>query len=229
MPEEIRAKQKIKQKIALAEVNFPKDFYLKIFENYNSDESLALRNLYYLRSVLNGFTLNPTVKSKELLTAWYVDTIVTPMLPCIQKYLLENPKVFNKVLQPGYDKETLVIDGQLICIEEPLVVNGEPVINEQQRKNLIGLAYGAIREGSAIVEAPKIRKKREVKGGKQQTKKVKQEKIKTKVTQQDLIENNILPIELTEMQKHVLTEDLILYLSSPTVRKNEREFIEVIE
>lgn len=121
------------QELAKSNVSYSNEFYAKIFQDYSSEISAGLRNLMYLNNVVNGFTLNPNVRDKKLLTAWYVDNIITPLLVLVEKSLIENHVFMDEVLTLYKQKTTAKVGDKIITINEPLVVNGEPCLDEEQR------------------------------------------------------------------------------------------------
>jgi hypothetical protein len=71
-------------------VNSGPEIWFGDLTNSDSDFALCVRNLIWLHSIFNSYTIPKSTKQKTFLAPLYVDSVVSPILASIQKFLLEN-------------------------------------------------------------------------------------------------------------------------------------------
>lgn len=237
------------QKLAQFSVNYPKEFYIRLFQDYHGKISQGLRNIFFLNSFLNGFTISPTAKNKKELTPWYVDNFVTPVLVLVEKFLLENPEFSNRALKSGFNKDMFLWRGKYVSIREPKVYNGVPKIAEEEIDWLLGWwlrsmnenKEGLIREPKKGVKGTKAKEKSEsvkVKGelnkGDKRTEILKDDVNKetkklVKESQEGKVDSEmrtVVPENLNATERLALKTDLISYLSSKDSARAEKDFLQ---
>lgn len=113
------------------------DYYKSIMKDYNSPLSQYLRNLMYLNTLLNGFSLSPNTKEKNALTPWFLDTFVMPIWILVQNTLLEHPEFLIRALPSDYKGEVLRMHDRVYAIRTPKISNGGPTMSEVNIDKLI--------------------------------------------------------------------------------------------
>lgn len=211
-------------------VKYSTYFYLKMFLNYDNEIGQGLRNILFLNSLVNGFTLSPNVRDKKLLTAWYVNNFITPVMALVEKFLLKNPVFTTRALRPDYDKEIAVYRDQIITIREPEFETGELGKHEKTRRVLKIIENSTpIRKEDLIIREPKKRKQRTKteKLTKDPSEKAAEKERKRREKEiEEQFKETTMPFLLDETEMLVLKTDLIRYLSSDLVGKGEKDFLE---
>lgn len=212
-------KQKHYQKIAEYEgINYSFDFYNDIMSDYSSDLSHFLRNIMYLNSMLNGFTINPNTKEKQMLTPWYLDTYIMPIFAIVESLLLEHPEFATRALPVDYSGEVLRREGALLAIREPKIVNGALAANEEEIRDLLRSntnIFGKVVGLESVKRAPKKSYKST-------------QKIDSSKAQKDIMFGKVAvtPMNLSNLELQTLRSDLITYLKRNKKIQSEADFLE---
>lgn len=234
------------QKIAQGNINYFIGIYTKIFENYESNESCLIRNIIFLNTFINGFTLTPNTRNKKELTPWYVDNFVTPVCALIEKALLENPNFTIRALPLNYQKPVILYENDVIALDEPLkTASGDYIIGEVPKADLnVLLLPLTFSENKAELKEPKTKKAKEefkpevlgelfsetIKKLRMKKQKVKKEKTvdteKNKRAPRAKAETPTLADNISIIESQALEIDLINFLRSEEEVKTEKFFLE---
>lgn len=211
--------KKQKQKISNVSTNLSLNVISSIFRDYRSEKSIGIRNLIWLHSVLNGFTLSKTAKRKEELTPLFVDQYLMPILAITKKMLLENKYwLFENYIMDKYPHLMSEAGQQLAFVfsQEDVIRELKDEIRARNLEGELKESKVEVREHINVEREPKVV--------------IRERKLDKKETSSNttlFMRKGVLIKDLSVKQLENIYKDLNTYVNSEEIKKKtEKDFIE---